>query len=109
MDVFNSHYIRHDEAGNIVKGFSDAFEAPLETDICITKTGGRQFELLGETNPCLQSPEGIYLYKYENGEAVKKTTDEIETEIAALPPVVLQPTLEERTAAVEGALISLLM
>lgn len=34
------HYIRLDSVGRVIKGFSDAFEQPEETDICINEDGG---------------------------------------------------------------------
>ena len=74
---YNKHYIRTDAEGNIVYGFSDAFEQPLDGDICITEQGGRQFDLLGEINPSLRNDDGMYLYKYEGGVPVKKTPEEI--------------------------------
>ena len=49
----NKHYIRLDENNYVIKGFSDAFEEPLPTDICINENGGRHFELFGEINPNL--------------------------------------------------------
>jgi hypothetical protein len=67
----NKHYIRLDGT-TIVKGFSDAFETPLETDICIGECG-RHFELFGEVNPQLQDMNG-YLYKYVDGVVVKEST-----------------------------------
>lgn len=36
--MFNRHYIRA-EGGLVTKGFSDAFETPLQSDICINEQG----------------------------------------------------------------------
>ena len=41
----SKHYIRKDENKIIIKVFSDAFEKPLETDICINENGGRHYHL----------------------------------------------------------------
>ena len=74
---FNKHYIRLDSNNHIIKGFSDAFEQPLETDICINEQGGRQFELNGEINPTLFDGYSCAKYKYvetENGFEILKTT-----------------------------------
>ena len=68
MDVFyNKLYIRIDDINNIIRGFSDAFEQPLGSDICINEQGGRHFELPilpGQPNPPLQNEDGIHLYRY---------------------------------------------
>ena len=60
MDEFyNKHYIRIDTEGRIIKGFSDAFEQPIDGDICINEKGGRHFEMLGVVNPPLMNMQGI--------------------------------------------------
>ena len=64
----NKHYVRLDENNFIIKGFSDAFEQPLETDICINENGGRHFTMFDEINPSLQTIDGFQKYKYVNGE-----------------------------------------
>lgn len=71
------HYIKINENNLIVKGFSTEFEEPQDSDICISETGGRHFELLGEVNPNLVTIKGVYLYKYENGKAIRRTDEEI--------------------------------
>ena len=88
MKIYNKHYITVDERGRITNGFSDGFYQPSEADICINEKGGYQFRLFpgGEENPPLYEwPCRIPLYKYENGEVVKRTEDEIGADIAALP------------------------
>lgn len=88
MDFYNKHYITVDERSRIVNGFSDAFHSPCDTDICINEWGGYQFRLFpgGEENPRLHERKHmIPLYKYENGKVVKRTEEEIEADIAALP------------------------
>lgn len=95
MDFYNKHYITVDDQNRIVNGFSDAFRQPTETDICINEQGGYQFRLFpgGEENPPLHEWQHmIPLYKYENGEIVKRTEEEIEADIAALPTPEEQPT-----------------
>lgn len=52
FNFYNKHYIRVVD-GIVIKGFSDAFEKPLETDICINEKGGRHFEIDGRINPHL--------------------------------------------------------
>ena len=71
----NKHYIRLD--GNfIIKGFSDAFEQPIEGDILLTDQGGRHFVLDGKTNPSLFDEDGFSLYKYVAGEVVDAYPEE---------------------------------
>lgn len=100
MEVFNRHYITADDRGRIIDGFSDAFRQPSDEDICINEQGGYQFRLFpgGEENPALRDRKHcIPLYKYENGEVVKRTEEEIEEDIAALPAPA--PTDDERRDA----------
>lgn len=80
----SKHYIRIDQNNRIIKGFSDDFEEPMETDICINEDGGRHFEFLGNINPTLINSEYIYIYKYENGEVLQRTENEIEQDLATL-------------------------
>lgn len=81
MEFYNKHYIRLDTENRIIKGFSDAFEQPIDGDICINKQGGRHFELLGVVNPLLMDMQGIYLYKYVDGVIKERTTEEIQADI----------------------------
>ena len=95
MEGYSKHYITVDERKHIMDGFSDVFRQPKETDICINEDGARHFRLFldGEDNPALFEFEHmIPLYKYENGEVVKRTEEEIEADIAALPVPEEQPT-----------------
>ncbi len=88
MEAYNKHYITADALGRIVDGFSDAFRHPAETDICINAQGGYQFRLFpdGEENPELYTMlHDVPLYKYEDGEVVKRTAEEINADIAAIP------------------------
>lgn len=71
----NKHYIRLNN-NVIIKGFSDAFENPQESDICITEIGGRHFELNGTTNPSLYDGL-VHLYKYVDGEVIERTEEEL--------------------------------
>lgn len=75
----NKHYIRLDANSCIIIGFSDAFEQPTDTDICINQEGGRHFELSGKINPPLTNMEGQYLYTYDNGSIREMTEDERNT------------------------------
>lgn len=84
MFGFNKHYIRV-ENGFVVKGFSDAFETPLETDICISDKGDRHFEIDGEVNPPLYSEYGCHLYRFDT-KLRKATVEELEAEWLAIKP-----------------------
>jgi len=101
-NFYNRHYITVDELGRIVNGFSDAFYKPSAADICINEQGGYQFRLYpdGEQNPVLfETQHMIPLYKYENGEVVKRTEEEIEADIAALPVPEEVPSQLDRVEA----------
>lgn len=87
-EIYNKHYITIDDRGRIVNGFSDAFRNPSDADICINEQGGYQFRLFpgGEENPQLHEWQYmIPMYKYEGNKVVKRTEEEIEADIAALP------------------------
>ena len=93
-EFYNKHYITVDAQGRITNGFSDAFRQPADTDICINEHGGYQFRLFsgGEENPALYGYlDMIPLYKYENGEVVKRTQEEIAADIAELPKPTTDP------------------
>ena len=102
MTFYNKRYITVDEQNRIIDGFSDAFRQPSDTDICINDRGGYQFRLFpgGEENPCLYDwGHMIPLYKYENGEVIRRTEEEIAADIAAIPVVEPEPTETERNRA----------
>lgn len=84
MNYYNKHYIRLDVNNYIIKGFSDAFEQPEESDTCINQEGGRHFELLGQNNPTLVNIQGVHLYKYVNGTVSKTTAEEQAMELETI-------------------------
>ena len=71
----NKHYITVQDIF-IIKGFSDAFEQPTDTDICINEYAQRHFELNNKTNPQLKDDDGFALYKYVDGEVLSATQEE---------------------------------
>ncbi len=87
MTDATNHYIRTDLAGNILHGFSTAFETPQMDDILLHE-GGYQFRLFpdGEENPSLFTMEGIPLYRWDGTEVIQRSREEIAEDIAALPP-----------------------
>ena len=111
MNFYNKHFISVDERNRIVNGFSDAFRQPSENDICINEQGGYQFRLIyAEFNPNLeimavhkQSEENpplfefnhmIPLYRWDAAvkQVVKRTEEEIEADIAAIPEPEVVPS-----------------
>ena len=64
MEFYNKHYIRVVD-GIVTKGFSDAFEEPTDTDICINEKGGRHFEIDGEINPPMFDERMCHIYRYD--------------------------------------------
>lgn len=94
MFDLNKHYIRV-ENGLVVKGFSDAFETPSNTDICINKKGGRHFEIDGVINPPLYDEKMCHIYRYDT-ELRKATAEEIKSEWQKIKPE--EPVTEEDIA-----------
>lgn len=93
------HYIITDEIGRIVRGFSDDFEQPDASAICICEDGGRHFELNGVINPSLTDYNGVPLYKFYGDRVVERTKEELD---ADKPVVVPMPTIDERLAEFEA-------
>lgn len=106
-ECYNKHYIRLDTSGRITRGFSDAFEQPEKTDICINTTGGRHFELLGQVNPAPVDIRGIHLYKYVDSTVQETTAEEQAAELAAMP-VVKTETIEDKVNALTLAMADLI-
>lgn len=100
------HYIITDESGHVLRGFSDDFEQPTDGAICINEDGGRHFELNGVINPPMTDYNGVPLYKFDGKKVVERTQEEID---ADKPAIVSAPTIEERTAALESALLDLIL
>lgn len=86
---YNKHYITVDGQGRITEGWSDGpFPDKDATGaVCINEEGGYQFRLVpgGEENPVLLDRQGIPLYKWENGQVVERTQEELAADRAALP------------------------
>lgn len=102
--LYNRHYITIDEQNRIINGFSDAFRQPTDTDICINGQGSYQFCLFpgSEENPCLFEREHmIPLYKYEDGEVVERSEEEIKADRPGPLPEP-EPTVDELINALLG-------
>lgn len=78
MDEYK-HYIRLNEAGIVVHGFSSAFEEPLEGDIEIPGEHGRHFQLQ------LTDARGQFIYTIVNGAMVARTQAELDVEWNSRP------------------------
>lgn len=90
MDIYyNKHYIEVDDQGCITRGWSDGPHPDMDTTnaICINEEGGYQFRLApgGEENPPLWTMDGIPLYKWEDGQVVPRTEEELAADRAAIP------------------------
>ena len=101
---YNKHYIVVDALGRITNAWSDGPRPDIDTAgaICINDKGGYQFRLYldGEENPALYDWEYmIPLYKYENGEVIRRSKTEVNADIAAIPVLVPEPTETERLRA----------
>lgn len=109
--VYNRHFIEVDENNNIVRGFSDAFVQPTSNSILLTDEGSFHFRLFadGEQNPNLYTMDGMPLYKWDGEQVVARTEDEIEAEMAAIPKPPAMPTYEERLAAMESAMLTMML
>lgn len=95
------HYISVNGSGRIVDGFSDAFRQPSETDICISEQGSYQFRLFpgGEENPALFDADGIPLYRYSDGQLLRRTLEDIRADKEVLPVRAVTPTARDDTDA----------
>ena len=103
------HYIVKDEQGRILRGFSDDFEQPDANAICINEDGGRHFELNGSINPPMTDYNGVPLYKLDGGKVVARTQEELDADKPAETPAITAPTIEDRTSALESALLELVL
>lgn len=83
------------------------FRVPQSHHVCIRTRGGRQFELLGEINPQLLHHRGVAFYKYVNKWVVKKSDQEVQDEIGALPIPYIEPTTKEMIAALTQLVVDM--
>ena len=90
QETYNLHYIKTDETGRIIDGWSNGPCPDKETSgaICINEQGGYQFRLLpgGEENPPLRDDRGIPLYKWD-GAVLRRTQEEIDADDVEPEPV----------------------
>ena len=103
------HYIEVDLADMVVRGFSDEFEQPAKNAICICEDGGRHFELNGVINPSITDYNGTPLYKFDGNAIISRTQLEIDADSHAATPTPATPSIEDRTSALEAALLELIL
>lgn len=100
-EFYNQHYIKIDEQGRIVEGFSNGPHPKKDATkaICINEKGGYQFKLFpnGEENPMLFDNNGIPLYKWEENQVKIRTANEIQKDTAKLP--LIPPSVQEQLRA----------
>jgi hypothetical protein len=78
------HYIRTNEAGMIIYGFSSAFEQPLETDYLYAEEAPRHFhESFAEP---LTNERGQYRFKVIDAEFIARSQEELDAEWQQQPP-----------------------
>jgi hypothetical protein len=104
MDGYK-HYIRTNEAGEIIHGFSDAFEQPQDGDILVLENGPRHFHLAWPEP--LTNERGQYRFRWIDGQRVERSQAELDAEWAARPPG--PPTHEQRMRATEDMLLEFLL
>ena len=113
-EFYNHHYIGTDGQGRITSGWSDGPHPDRDTTnaICINERGGYQFRLRpgGEENPALYTMDGIPLYKWDGGQAVPRTKDEINADREAIPAPPPSPQEQLRAdvdflAAMQGVML----
>jgi hypothetical protein len=101
-------YIRVNEAGVIIHGFSSAFEKPQEGDILITEDGPRHFHLFWPEPLTYESGQyrGQYRFKWVNGERIERSQAELDAERAARPTA--PPSNSEKIAQLEADKLTLM-
>ena len=102
------HYIITHEIGRVLRGFSDDFEQPDASAICINEDGGRHFELDGVVNPPMTDWYGAPLYKFDGKQVIERTKLELDADKPVITHI-LAPSIEERTSALESALLELIL
>ena len=99
--------VRVDDAGRVVAINSDAFVADADGWTEIDSGWGDKYH--HAQGNYLESPlideRGLFLYKLENGQIVKRSAAEVEADYRPQP---FAPTQEERLAALEDAFSLLL-
>lgn len=99
MDEYQ-HYLRVDDEGIVIHGFTTGFELPQEGDVLLEGERGRQFQLELTIKRGVSSFQ--YLYKIHDGLLVQRSQQELDAEWAARPPA--PETDAQKIARLETAL-----
>lgn len=106
MEWFDTYkvYIKTDENGIVAAINSSAFLSDTTDWIEIDEgTGDKYHHAQGNYLPLgLTTDDGVYRYKYTDGELQERTEEEIQKECDARPPAPEVMTLEEITAALNA-------
>lgn len=109
--AYNNHYIRADERGRVVDGWSDGPRPDESIDgaILLNDKGGYQFRLWpdGEENPPLLTDDGIPLYERDGLSVRARPPEDVEADRAAQASPTQTPTQEQRLAAMEAAILEM--
>ena len=105
QETYNLHYIKTDETGRIIDGWSDGPCRDRDTAgaICINEQGGYQFRLFpdGVENPPLRDDRGIPLYKWDGVQVAVRSQEEIDADYVEPEPM---PSTEEEIRILKGQL-----
>ncbi len=98
-------YIKTDENSNIIDINSSRFLSDVTGWIEIDEGNGDKYALAqgNYLDGGICTDEGIYRYRWIDGEVYQKTEQDIAEEMSVIPIV---PSLEERVAAAEAALLA---
>ena len=104
MDKYNQHYIKIDNLGRIVGGWSNGPDPVRNTSdaICINQRGGYQFRLWpdGDENPVLFAEHGVPIYVWDGASVRRRTDDDILADIDVKQQESSEPENPEESASV---------
>ena len=75
------HYIRKNESGDVIHGFSDKFEKPIQGDFCINENASRHFPMQELFPKGIKTDEGYPRYKWDDKKniSIEKKIEDIYT------------------------------
>lgn len=107
-------YIQTDEQGNVIRcegGYSMANITNIADWLLIDEGEGDKYNLCQSHyfEGGLFTMEGIPLYEWDGEQVIARTEEEVEADRAAIPKLPIVPTYEERLAAMESAILTMVM
>lgn len=98
-------YAKIDDRGRITEINSDAFLSSLEGWVKIAEGwGDKHHHAQGNfLDKPIFADNGVFQYKFENGEVVERTPDEISGDLSTVPQPSQQVSIEKRMEALEKA------